>query len=124
MQLKEFREKLITKKRVLANTLYMALVSIILLPQHVLAGTTDGAKDAAVDPGKVADKASGVVTYVASCFAGAIGLYMLIAGIQDFSQARESHDSSTQIKAVSKILSGALAAVAGGVAAWLKANAK
>lgn len=75
------------------------------------------------DAGTIADNVSGVVTYVGSAIAGGVGLYVLIAGIQEFVFAREAHDTSTQMKAVSKIMGGVLAALAGGIAVWMKAKA-
>lgn len=75
------------------------------------------------DAGKIAGNLSGVVTYVGSAIAGGIGLSIFIAGIQDFAFARESHDTSTQMKAVSKILGGAVCVFAGGIASWMKVKA-
>lgn len=115
-------------RRKITNKFYLAMMAIttggLFFPQSALAGTKDGAKDTAVDPGVVANNAAGVVTYIASAFAAGIGMYVLVGGIQEFSQARESHDTSTQMKAVSKIMAGALAALAGGIAAWMKSQTK
>ena len=105
------------------NMLYLTAANVLIVPQYALA-SNKGKEDTPVDPYAVVDTVVAVVVYTASAFAGGIGLYVLIGGIQEFAQARESHDTSTQMKAVSKMLGGTLAVLAGGVAPWLKAHSK
>lgn len=123
MMKQKIRGYLKRRKRMAINMLYLTAASVLILPQYALAASKKK-EDTPVDPYALADNASAFVTYVASAFAAGIGTYVLIGGIQEFSQARESHDTSTQMKAVAKVMAGVVAALAGGVAAWLKANTK
>lgn len=106
------------KKKVWLSFAFITVVTKILASP--ICAYADGTEygSTKVNPTNVANTVKTVMTNIASAIGAGIGIYLCISSIQEFATARDSHDTGTMIKSVSKIVSGVICLLAGGIAFW------